>query len=46
MEYLQGEHREQTVLFKTCIDDMVPEYNTVRLIDQFVHSLNLEEMGF
>jgi transposase len=46
MEYLQGELRGQTVLFKTCIDDMVPEDNTVRLIDQFVDSLNLEEMGF
>ena len=33
MEYLQGELREQTVLFETCIDDMVPEDNTVRLID-------------
>jgi transposase len=46
MEYLQGEHRGQTVLFKTCLDDMVPEDNTVRLIDQFVDSLNLQEMGF
>ena len=46
MEYLQGELRGQTVLFKTCIDDMVPEDNTVRLIDQFVDSLNLKEMGF
>jgi transposase len=46
MEYLQGELRGLTVLFKTCIDDMVPEDNTVRLIDQFVDSLNLEEMGF
>jgi len=46
MEYLQGEHREQTVLFKTCIDDMVPEDNTVRLIDQFVEALDLEDMGF
>lgn len=46
MEYLQGELREQTVLFKTCIDDMVPQDNTVRLIDQFVEALNLEDMGF
>ena len=46
MKYLQGELREQTVLFKTCLDDMVPEDNTVRLIDQFVDALNLEDMGF
>jgi len=46
MEYLQGELREQTVLFETCIDDMVPEDNTVRLIDQFVNALNLDQMGF
>jgi len=46
MEYLQGEQREQTVLFKTCLDDMMPEDNTVRFIDQFVDALDLEEMGF
>ena len=46
MEYLQGELREQTVLFKICIDDMVPEDNTVRLIDQFVDALDLKDMGF
>jgi transposase len=46
MEYLQGEPRGQTALFKTCIDDMVPDDNTVRLIDQFVDALDLEDMGF
>ncbi|MGI9526328.1 MAG: IS1182 family transposase [Weeksellaceae bacterium] len=46
MQYLQGEPRKQTVLFKSCIDDMVPQGNTVRLIDQFVDALDLDQMGF
>uniref|UniRef100_UPI00404A3432 IS1182 family transposase n=1 Tax=Flavobacterium sp. TaxID=239 RepID=UPI00404A3432 len=46
MEYLEGELREQTVLFKTCIDDLVSDANSVRLIDQFVDTLDLGEMGF
>lgn len=46
MEYLQGEDRTQLTLYSTCLDDMVPADNTVRLIDVFVNALNLEEMGF
>src|SRR6056300_442975 len=46
MEYLQGENRTQLTLYSTCLDDMVPSDNTVRLIDLFVDALNLEDMGF
>jgi transposase len=46
VEYLRGELRSQTVLFETCLDEMVPDDNSVRLIDQFVDALNLKEMGF
>ncbi|MEH6704623.1 MAG: IS1182 family transposase [Galbibacter orientalis] len=46
MEYLQGEDRDQLTLYTTCLDDMVPLDNTVRLIDQFVAALDLEQMGF
>jgi transposase len=46
MEYLQGQLRKQTVLFKTCIDDIVPDDNTVRIIDQFVDAIDLQSMGF
>lgn len=46
MEYLQGQDREQLTLYSTCLDDMVPQDNTVRLIDQFVALLDLDNMGF
>lgn len=46
MEYLQGQDREQLTLYSTCLDDMVPPDNTVRLIDQFVALLDLGKMGF
>src|SRR5690554_4922759 len=46
MEYLQGQDREQLTLYSTCLDDMVPPDNTVRLIDHFVAQLDLDKMGF
>ena len=46
MEYLQGEDRTQLTLYSTCLDDMVPPDNTVRLIDLFVDNLNWDDMGF
>ncbi len=46
MEYQQGQDREQLSLYATCLDDMIPEDNSVRLIDQFVNLLDLSQMGF
>ncbi|WP_240607754.1 IS1182 family transposase [Marixanthomonas spongiae] len=46
MEYQQGQDREQLTLYSTCLDDMVPDDNSVRFIDQFVETLDLENMGF
>ncbi len=46
MEYQQGQDRSQLTLYTTCLDDMVPIDNTVRLIEQFVESLALNEIGF
>lgn len=46
MEYQQGEPRHQLALYTTCLDDMVPADNSVRLIDKFVDSLDLEAMEF
>lgn len=46
MEYIQGKDRTQLTLYSTCLDDMVPQDNTVRLIDLFVNALDLEDMGF
>jgi len=46
MEYQQGESRDQITLFTTCLDDMVPQDNTVRAIDAFVDQMDLVKMGF
>jgi transposase len=46
MEYIQGTPREQVTLFATCLDDMVTDDNTVRVIDLFVEALDLKDMGF
>jgi len=46
MDYQQGQPREQLTLYTTCLDDMVPDHNTVRAIDQFVSGLGMEALGF
>jgi len=46
MEYIQGKPREQITLFSTCLDDMVSDDNSVRLIDQFVETIDLHSLGF
>jgi transposase len=46
MKYIQGQPRQQLTLYTTCLDDMVPEDNTVRLIDAFVNTIDFEDMGF
>jgi transposase len=46
MGYIQGEDRNQIVLLAECIDDYVGEENPVRVIDAFVASINLDELGF
>lgn len=35
-----------TYFIQTCLDDMIPEDNSVRLIDQFVNLLDLDVLGF
>ncbi|NJB38205.1 transposase, partial [Croceivirga sp. JEA036] len=46
MEYQQGQDRSQLTLYRSCLDDMVGQQNTVRAIDAFVNSLDLSELGF
>ncbi|AXG69694.1 hypothetical protein KORDIASMS9_04041 [Kordia sp. SMS9] len=46
MEYLKGDSRTQLTLYTTCLDDMIPQDNSVRFIDEFVNTLNLQELGF
>ena len=46
MSYIEGESREQRVLFPEVLDDYISEDNLVRFIDAFVDGLEMEELGF
>ena len=46
MSYIEGESREQRILFPEVLDDYVSEDNVVRFIDAFVDGLRMEELGF
>jgi transposase len=46
MSYIEGESREQRVLFPEILDDYISEDNLVRFIDAFVDGLEMEELGF
>lgn len=46
MDYIEGESREQRILFPEVLDDYVSEENVVRFIDAFVDGLDLEELKF
>ncbi len=46
MGHIQGQPRDQITLFPECIDDYVTADNPVRVIDAFVDSLPLTELGF
>jgi transposase len=45
MKYIQGQDKSQITLFPDCIEDYVGEDNPVRVIDAFVDSLDLAELG-
>lgn len=46
MKYIKGQDRAQATLFPVSLDDAVGVDNEVRLIDVFVDSLKLQELGF
>ncbi|WP_283657407.1 hypothetical protein [Paenibacillus sp. RC343] len=46
MPYIEGEDRYQIYLLPNTLDDFVEEENSVRVIDAYVDSLALEELGF
>lgn len=46
MPYIKGEDRHQIHLLPNTLDDFVEEENPVRVIDAYVDSLALEELGF
>ena len=44
--FVEGSDRGQTTLFPACLDDWIDEDNPVRVIDAFVDSIDLGELGF
>jgi len=46
MRYIEGINRKRKLSFPEYIDDYITENNTVRMIDAFVDSLNMCELGF
>ena len=46
MGYIQGEERDQILLFPEAIDEYIGEENPVRFIEAYVDGLDLESLGF
>lgn len=46
MGYITGANRDQIILLHDSIDDYMAEDNTVRVIDAYVDSLDMESLGF
>lgn len=46
MKFIQGQDRFQTCLFPVSLDASIDENNEVRVIDLFVNSLDLNQLGF
>jgi transposase len=44
--FVEGTDRGQSTLFPECLDDWVDENNPVRVVDAFVDTLDLVELGF
>src|SRR3974377_1313905 len=44
--FVEGTDRGQSTLFPECLDDWTDEKNPVRVIDAFVDTLALAELGF
>ncbi len=46
MGHIEGESRDQIVLFNETLDNIVEEEHPVRFIDAFVNKLNMKRLGF
>lgn len=46
MAYIVGVDRNQIRMITTSLDDLIDKDNSVRVIDAYVESLNLQELGF
>ena len=46
MRYIEGQSREQVLIFPEVIDDYVSKENPVRFIDTFINMLDMIKLGF
>ncbi len=46
MGYITGANRNQIILFPDSIDEYIDEGNPVRVIDAYIESLELFDLGF
>ena len=46
MRYIESMNRMQIVLIPETLNDLVSEKNPIRVIDEFISQLNLEDLGF
>ncbi len=46
MGYIEGEDRNQIILFPESIDEYVSDNNSVRIIDEYIKQLDLKRLGF
>ena len=46
MPYIRGQDRNQPVLFPENIDDHISSDNPIRVIDEYVEQLDMQELGF
>jgi len=46
MGYIEGQERNQVILFPESIDEYIAPNNSVRVIDEFVEQLDLVKLGF
>lgn len=46
MAYIVGVDRNQTRMISTSLDDLIDKDNSVRVIDAYVESLDLQDLGF
>jgi transposase len=45
MEFINGESREQRILFPDCIDDYITGSNAARVIEAYINSLDMAALG-
>ena len=44
--FIEGENRFQSTLFPESLEDYIAKDNSIRIVDAFVDSRNLKQLGF